>query len=162
MLRLKYVLSIVAAMVCWTSLGGVAEIAAHDEPPPPSDIPGQFQPDTCTNRALCRELQPLTPMQSAEGVHAGLVWKKGAESPKLIFHARFPEFMGKDIADPDAIDAAIAAGKLFNGIGSEPNDGNEFDFTLRNSFKQLVYGGFLLRQRLAPTLPTPTHYNPSL
>jgi len=159
MLRWKYVLPILAATIWCVAPYGVAQVAAHDEPPPPSDIPGQFQPDTCTNKASCGELQPLTPMQSAEGVHAGLVWKTGAESPKLLFHARFPEFMGKDIADPDAIDAAIAAGKLFNGIGAPPNDGNDFDFSLRNSFKQLVYGGFLLRQGLARSVPTRIHYN---
>src|SRR5947208_13532898 len=93
MLKWKYVLTILSAIALCCGPSGAALVAAHDEPPPPSDIPGQFQPDTCTNRALCGELQPLTPMQSAEGVHAGLVWKTGAESPKLLFHARFPEFM---------------------------------------------------------------------
>ena len=32
---------------------------------------------TCVDRAVCGEVSPLLPMQSAEAVHLGLVWKKG-------------------------------------------------------------------------------------
>src|SRR5436189_6157779 len=123
MLRWKYVLPILAATIWCVAPYGVAQVAAHDEPPPPSDIPGQFQPDTCTNKASCGELQPLTPMQSAEGVHAGLVWETGAESPTLLFHARVPEFRGKEIAHPHAGEPAIAARRPFQGNGEPATDG---------------------------------------
>jgi hypothetical protein len=117
---------------------------------------------TCTDRARCGELSPLIPMQSTEAVHMGLVWKRDSESPKLLFHSRFPEYTPDDVADPAQIDAAIAAGALLNGV-------NDFTPTLRDvlnpafrdgsnpfadSFQRLTYGGFLLRQGLSQSVPT--------
>jgi hypothetical protein len=101
-------------------------------------------------------------MQSTEAIHLGLVWKKGVATPKLLFHARFPEYIANDVADPDVIDAAIAAGALTNGV-------NDFNNALRDvlhpsfrngtnpaadSFQRLTYGGFLLRQGLSMSVPT--------
>jgi galactose oxidase-like protein len=73
------------------------------------------QGSDCTDRAACGEVSPLIPMQSAEAIHLGLIWKKRSPTPKLLFHARFPEYMPNDVADPAVVDAAIAAGALTNG-----------------------------------------------
>src|SRR5262249_9952796 len=120
------------------------------------------QSQDCVDRALCGEVSPLIPMQSTEAVHMGLVWKKGLQKPKVLFHSRFPEYTPNDVADPVVVDAAIAAGALFNGV-------NDFNNSLRDvlhpsmrddsdptadSFQRLTYGGFLLRQGLSQSVPT--------
>ncbi len=116
----------------------------------------------CTDRARCGEVSPLVPMQSAEAIHMGLVWRQGSETPKLLFHARFPEYTPNDVADPEIVDAAIAAGALTNGV-------NDFNAALRDvlhpakrdgsdpaadSFQRLTYGGYRLRQGLSQSVPT--------
>jgi hypothetical protein len=118
----------------------------------------------CLDRALCGELSPLIPMQSTEAVHMGLVWKKRSPTPKLLFHARFPEYKPNDVADPAVVDAAIAAGALTDGQGN-----NDFNPSLRDvlhpsfrdgsdpnadSFQRLTYGGYRLRQGLSQSVPT--------
>ena len=110
----------------------------------------------------CGKVSPFIPMQSAEAIHMGLAWKKDSEAPKILFHTRFPEYMGTDVADPAVVDAAIAAGGLTNGV-------NDFNSSLRDvlhpsfrngtdptadSFQRLTYGGFLLRQGLSMSVPT--------
>jgi hypothetical protein len=120
------------------------------------------QTDDCTDKSVCGEVSPLIPMQSTEAVHMGLVWKKGSQTPKVLFHSRFPEYTPNDVADPAIIDAAIAAGALTNGV-------NDFNPSLRDvrhpafrdgtdpnadSFQRLTYGGFLLRQGLSQSVPT--------
>lgn len=120
------------------------------------------QADDCVDKSRCGEVSPLIPMQSTEAVHMGLVWKKGSQKPKLLFHSRFPEYTPNDVADPQVVDALIADGALTNGVqdfnrslrdvrhpsfrdGSDPN---------ADSFQRLVYGGFLLRQGLSQSVPT--------
>jgi hypothetical protein len=113
-------------------------------------------------RSVCGEVSPLIPMQSTEAVHMGLVWKRRSPTPKIMFHSRFPEYVPNDVADPRIVDAAIAAGALFNGQ-------NDFNPSLRDvlhpsfrdgtnptadSFQRLTYGGFLLRQGLSQSVPT--------
>ena len=120
------------------------------------------QASDCTDRSLCGEVSPLIPMQSTEAVHMGLVWQQGVETPKLLFHSRFPEYTPNDVADPAVVDAAIAAGALTNGA-------NDFNPALRDvlhparrdgtepgadSFQRLTYGGYLLRQGLSQSVPT--------
>ena len=114
------------------------------------------------NRALVGEVSPLIPMQSTEAVHMGLVWKKRSQTPKLLFHSRFPEFTPNDVADPAVIDAAIAAGALLNGVDDFQNSLRDvLHPSVRNgsnptadSFQRLTYGGFLLRQGLSRSVPT--------
>ena len=116
----------------------------------------------CTDRSVCGEVSPLIPMQSTEAVHMGLVWKQGSETPKILFHSRFPEYTPNDVADPAIVDAALAAGALTNGA-------NDFNPSLRDvlhpamrdgsdphadSFQRLTYGGFLMRQGLSQSVPT--------
>jgi hypothetical protein len=123
-------------------------------------------PNTCAP-ADCGKVSAFVPMQSAEAVHMGLIWTKDSEAPKILFHARFPEYRGTDVADPAVVDAAIAAGGLTNGV-------NDFNSSLRDvlhpsfrnssnptadSFQRLVYGGFLLRQGLSQSVPTRIHAN---
>src|SRR5688500_4089661 len=71
-------------------------------------------PDPNANcpRATCGEVSPFIPMQSTEAVHMGLVWKRSSQTPKLLYHARFPEYEPNDIADPALIDRAIMRGAL--------------------------------------------------
>lgn len=76
------------------------------------------QPDP---RSTVGEVSPLIPMQSAEAVHMGLVWKKKSQFPKILFHARFPEYTPNDVADPAVVDAAIAGGALTNGVDDFQN-----------------------------------------
>jgi hypothetical protein len=121
---------------------------------------------TTTSKARCGGVSPLIPMQSAEAVHMGLVWKKGSDAPKLLYHARFPEYIPNDMADPALTDLAIARGALTTA-------GNQFNTTLRDvlhgfdpflalgaarsaddSFQRLVYGGYLMRQGLSQSVPT--------
>jgi Domain of unknown function (DUF1929)/Kelch motif len=116
--------------------------------------------------SLCGEVSPLIPMQSTEAVHMGLVWKKKSPTPKILFHARFPEYVPNDIADPELVDLVIAQGALTTA-------GNQFNTSLRDvlngfdpflsgvphssgddSFQRLTYGGFLMRQGLSQSVPT--------
>jgi hypothetical protein len=120
------------------------------------------QAETCTDKSECGEVSPLIPMQSTEAVHMGLVWKRGAQTPKILFHSRFPEYTPNDVADPAVVDALISGGALTNGV-------NDFSRALRDvrhpsfrdgsdphadSFQRLTYGGFLLRQGLSQSVPT--------
>ncbi len=114
----------------------------------------------------CGQVSPLIPMQSTEGVHMGLVWKKNSQNPKILFHARFPEYTPNDMADPALVDLAIAGGALTTA-------GNQFNSSLRDvlngfdpflglgttrsaddSFQRLTYGGYLMRQGLSQSVPT--------
>jgi hypothetical protein len=125
-------------------------------------VPSVAQSPPACSPSACGELSPLIPMQSTEAVHMGLVWKKGVSTPKILFHSRFPEYTPNDVADPAVVDAALAAGALFNGV-------NNFNPSLRDvrhpsfrdgtnptadSFQRLTYGGFLLRQGLSQSVPT--------
>src|SRR6266852_3189240 len=114
----------------------------------------------------CGQVSPLIPMQSTEGVHMGLVWKKNSQNPKILFHARFSEYTPNDMADPALVDLAIARGALTTA-------GNQFNSSLRDvlhgfdpflglgqnrsaddSFQRLTYGGYLMRQGLSQSVPT--------
>jgi len=112
------------------------------------------------------KVSPFFPMQSAEAVHMGLVWKKNSDRPKILYHARFPEYRGEDMADSELIDLAIARGAL-------TTEGTQFNTSLRDvlhgfdpflalgtdrsaddSFQRLTYGGYLMRQGLSQSVPT--------
>ena len=67
-------------------------------------------PNAGCPHATCGEVSPLIPMQSTEAVHMGLVWKRNSTTPKILFHARFPEYAPNDVADPALIDLAISRG----------------------------------------------------
>ena len=116
--------------------------------------------------AECGKVSPLIPMQSTEAVHMGLVWKRDSQRPKILFHSRFPEYAGIDMADPALTDLAIARGALTTA-------GNQFNSSLRDvlhgfdpflglgtnryaddSFQRLTYGGYLMRQGLSQSVPT--------
>ena len=116
------------------------------------------------------KVSPLIPMQSTEAVHMGLVWKKNSDRPKLLYHARFPEYTPNDVADPAMIDSAIATPRdPSTGLSLMDNGANDFNRALRDvlhpafrngtdrtadSFQRLTYGGYLLRQGLSQSVPT--------
>jgi hypothetical protein len=135
---------------------------------PRFDVSAQAVTDPNVNcpRAECGQVSPLIPMQSAEAVHMGLVWKQNAQTPKILFHSRFPEYTPNDMSDPALTDLAIARGALTTA-------GNQFNTTLRDvlhgfdpflglgkdrsaddSFQRLTYGGYLMRQGLSQSVPT--------
>ena len=112
------------------------------------------------------KVSPLIPMQSTEAVHMGLVWKKSSETPKILYHARFPEYTPNDMADPMLTDLAIARGAFttpglqFNASlrdvlhGFDPLLGLGMDRSADDSFQRLTYGGYLMRQGLSQSVPT--------
>jgi Domain of unknown function (DUF1929)/Kelch motif len=124
------------------------------------------QENECVDRSTCGEVSPLIPMQSAEAVHMGLVWKKDSQQPKILFHARFPEYTPNDMADPDLIDLAIELGAFttpglqFNSSlrdvlhGFDPFLGLGPDRSADDSFQRLTYGGYRMRQGLSQSVPT--------
>ena len=133
----------------------------------PVSAQGGF-PDPNANcpRATCGEVSPLIPMQSTEAVHMGLVWKRNSPTPKILFHARFPEYTPNDMADPALIDLAISRGAFttpglqFNSSlrdvlhGFDPFLGLGTNRTADDSFQRLTYGGYLMRQGLSQSVPT--------
>jgi Galactose oxidase-like, Early set domain/Kelch motif len=114
----------------------------------------------------CGEVSPLIPMQSTEAVHMGLVWKRNSSVPKILFHARFPEYTPNDVADPALVDLAIARGAFstpglqFNSSlrdvlhGFDPFLGLGTNRSADDSFQRLTYGGYLMRQGLSQSVPT--------
>ncbi|HEX9689345.1 MAG TPA: galactose oxidase-like domain-containing protein [Thermoanaerobaculia bacterium] len=124
------------------------------------------QESECVDRSACGEVSPLIPMQSAEAVHMGLVWKRDSQQPKILFHGRFPEYTPNDMADPALIDLAIGFGAFttpglqFNSSlrdvlhGFDPFLGLGQDRSADDSFQRLTYGGYLMRQGLSQSVPT--------
>jgi hypothetical protein len=125
-------------------------------------------PDPNANcpRAECGEVSSFIPMQSVEAVHMGLVWKKNSQNPKILFHARFPEYSGTDMADPAITDLAISRGALTTAgdqfraslrdvlHGFDPFLGLGMNRNADDSFQRLTYGGYLMRQGLSQSVPT--------
>ena len=146
-----------AAPVCaltWLGLWG--NVAAQSS---------RSDPNTCAP-SECGQVSPLIPMQSAEAVHMGLVWKKNSQRPKILFHARFPEYTPNDAADPELVDRAIELGAFttpglqFNSSlrdvlhGFDPFLNLGMDRSAEDSFQRLTYGGYLMRQGLSQSVPT--------
>jgi hypothetical protein len=96
----------------------------------------------------------------------GLVWKKNSQNPKILYHARFPEYMVNDVADPALVDLAIERGAFstpglqFNSSlrdvlhGFDPFLGLGLDRSADDSFQRLTYGGYTMRQGLSQSVPT--------
>jgi hypothetical protein len=128
-------------------------------------------PNKCDDAAACGKLSPLLPMQSTEAVHMGLAWKRNSDTPKVLYHARFPDYRGTDVADPALTDLAISKDALTNSDATTAR--NNFNASLRDvlhgfdpflglgqdrsaddSFQRLTYGGYLMRQGLSQSVPT--------
>src|SRR5688572_20391257 len=142
--------------------------------PPSAAAQGTDPCENPTNPSLCGKVSPLVPMQSTEAVHMGLVWKKNSAVPKILFHARFPEYTGNDVADPALVDRAIergaftTAGLQFNSSlrdvlhGFDPFLGLGSEREADDSFQRLTYGGYLMRQGLSQSVPTRIRANRSM
>ena len=133
---------------------------------PPSTFP---DPNSC-DPAVCGKTSPLIPMQSTEAVHMGLVWKKDSPNPKILYHARFPEYTPNDVADPAIVDGVLnTARDPVTELSLVDNGANDFNRSLRDvlnpffrdgtnptadAFQRLTYGGYLLRQGLSQSVPT--------
>jgi hypothetical protein len=150
--------SIVAAAAALTWHGAGA--------PPVTAQSGLPDPNAGLDPAVFGKVSPFIPMQSVEAVHMGLVWKRNSEQPKILYHARFPEYAVNDVADPAITDLAISRGALvtagnqFNGSlrdvlhGFDPFLALGTDRSPDDSFQRLTYGGYLLRQGLSQSVPT--------
>src|SRR5262245_321460 len=148
-------------------VAGVALVSGVLSLLPAGRVLGQQLPcDTNQDPSRCGQVSPLIPMQSAEAVHMGLVWKKNSATPKILFHGRFPEYVPNDMADPAIIDLAIARG-AFTTPGLQLNSSlrdvlHGFDpflglGTARSAddgFPRLTYSGYLMRQGLSQSVPT--------
>jgi hypothetical protein len=147
----------------WFAMSFVPGTSVHSAP---SSFP---DPNTC-DPAACGQTSALIPMQSTEAVHMGLVWKKHSATPKILYHARFPEYTPNDVADPSIVDAALRAPRdPSTGLSLVDNGSNDFNPALRDVlnprfrdgtdptadvFQRLTYGGYLLRQGLSQSVPT--------
>jgi len=144
--------------------GSIAWFLGHLDPSPLQTVHAQAQ--DCLDRSVCGDVSPLIPMQSVEAVHMGLVWKKNSNKPKILFHARFPEYRVNDMADPALVDLAIERGAFsepglqFNSSlrdvlhGFDPFLGLGMERSADDSFQRLTYGGYLMRQGLSQSVPT--------
>jgi hypothetical protein len=154
--------AVACAAGVWSILGILPPISAQSGFPDPN---AGLAPE------VVGKLSPLIPMQSTEAVHMGLVWKKDSDTPKILYHSRFPEYRGIDMADPALIDLAIARGGLTNSDVATARI--NFNTSLRDvlhgfdpflalgqnrsaddSFQRLTYGGYLMRQGLSQSVPT--------
>jgi hypothetical protein len=77
--------------------------------------------------------------------------------PKILYHARFPEYTPNDVADPAIVDAVLAAPRdPGTGLSLVDNGANDFNLALRDvlnprfrdgsnrtadAFQRLTYGG---------------------
>ena len=126
-------------------------------------------PNAGLDPAVFGQVSPLIPMQSSEAVHLGLVWKRNSDDPKLLYHARFPEYEPNDVADPAIVDSLIAQPRDAAGLSRMDNARNDFNLSLRDvlnplfrsgadptadSFQRLTYGGYRLQQGLSQSVPT--------
>src|SRR5919112_4525104 len=146
-----------ACALVWHLTGNTPSVSAQA---------GLPDPNAGLDPAVVGKVSPFIPMQSVEAVHMGLVWKRNSDQPKILYHARFPEYRVNDMADPAITDLAIANGALTTA-------GNQFNSSLRDvlhgfdpflglgtnrsaddSFQRLTYGGYLMRQGLSQNVPT--------
>jgi hypothetical protein len=150
-----------AIALAWHAVGSPTHISAQSTFP---------DPNAGTDPAVVGKVSPLIPMQSSEAVHMGLVWKKNSDKPKILYHARFPEYTPNDVADPAIVDSVISAPRdPASGANLMDNGANDFNPSLRDvlnpffrdgsdptadSFQRLTYGGYLLRQGLSQSVPT--------
>jgi hypothetical protein len=126
-------------------------------------------PNAGLDPAVFGKVSPLIPMQSTEAVHLGLVWKRNSDEPKLLYHARFPEYVPNDVANPAIIDSVIREPRNADGVNRMDNGRNDFNLSLRDvlnpffrdgsdptadSFQRLTYGGYRLQQGLSQSVPT--------
>ena len=108
-------------------------------------------------------LDPLIPFHVG-AIHAGLVWKEGSDQAKILHFQRHSETTGNDVVRSEdvgvdenqtLIDEYIEDPDEFPYLVDEALDGElTFNNTLRDSYKQLLYGGFRLWQGLSQSVPT--------
>jgi hypothetical protein len=97
------------------------------------------------------KVSPLIPMQSAEAVHMGLVWRTRSDRPKLLYHARFPEYTPNDVADPAIVDSILGTPRdPVSGRSLVDNGSNDFNRSLRDVLNPFFRDG---RAALLPTVP---------
>src|SRR5688500_20331426 len=113
-----------------TTIAAACALVWHlTDTPSVSAQAGLPDPNAGLDAAVVGKVSPFIPMQSVEAVHMGLVWKKNSDKPKILYHARFPEYRGVDMADPALTDLAISRGALTNS--DRTTSRNNFNTSLR-------------------------------
>ena len=151
----------------WTIAAGIALVWYLAATLPRVSAQSGFpDPNAGLDPAEFGKVSPFVPMQSVEAVHMGLVWKRNSDQPKILYHARFPEYRVDDMVDNALTDLAIARGALttsgiqFNSSlrdvlhGFDPFLGLGTERSAADSFQRLTYGGYLMRQGLSQSVPT--------
>ena len=118
------------------------------------------------DRSEVGEVSPLIQMHVG-GVHTSLIYKEGAETPKLLIYTRHSEYTGNDVVRRVINDVGVDTGQTFiEDLISDPNvfpfltnsalDGDfTFNETIRASFQDLVYGGYRIFQGEIPIQSIP-------
>ena len=149
-MKRKIILSTVAlSIVLVIALGGLLATGNTQAAPDIRSIEGQ--------------LDPLIPFHVG-AIHAGLVWKEGSDQAKILHFQRHSETTGNDVVrskdrgvdeNQTLIDEYIEDPDEFPYLVDAALDGElTFNNTLRDSYKQLLYGGFRLWQGLSQSVPT--------
>lgn len=174
----------VVASTLAVSLLLVAGLAFADEPDPPYDParvtianePPFFLSDRSIENPYSHPdynpkeagglLSPLI-FTHTTAVHGGLVWKKGATSPKLLLSHRHSEMRANDVVDPDVMDRLInwtegdstdslplgvteppiftytdASGQPVTVFGALNDPRSNLTAAIRQSYNWTMYGGF--------------------
>ena len=121
-----------------------ALVTIANEPPfflSDRSIPNPYSDPAYNPKTAGGLLSPLI-FTHTTAVHGGLLWKKGATTPKILLSFRHSEFRGNDVVDPDVLDqlinwtAADSTASLPLGVTAAP----KFTYTDASGHAVTVYG----------------------
>src|SRR5262245_55500595 len=121
-----------------------AKVTIANEPPfflNDKSIPNPYSDPGYNPKTAGGLLSPLI-FTHTTAVHGGLVWKKGAQWPKLLLSFRHPEFRANDVVDPDVLDQLInwretdSTSSLLLGVTAAP----KFTFTCSSGLPVTIFG----------------------
>jgi hypothetical protein len=146
-----------------------ARVTIANEPPfflNDKSIANPYSDPAYNPKAAGGLLSPLI-FTHVTAVHGGLLWKKGAASPKLLLSFRHSELRGNDVADPEVLDQLIdwtpadsiaslplgvtsppqftytdASGQPMTVYGALNDPRSNFQGAVRQSYAWTMYGGF--------------------
>jgi hypothetical protein len=147
---------------------GVATVTyAHDEEDHEFEPDGgnvTILPETCLDVAQCGRTGPEIPMH-VTSVHASLLWNDTDETPKMLLFQRHSGYSADDHTNPDVLNYLIqnpSPATFSQGNTTIHEEGktaldsrfNQFNSAVRQSFQQLVYGGYNIIQDISQAVPT--------
>jgi hypothetical protein len=121
-------------------------------------------PETCLDVSQCGRTGPQIPMHLTS-VHASLVWNDTSETPKILLFQRHSGYRADDHTNPDVLNYLIqnrSPATFSQGTSTIHEEGktaldsrfNQFNSAVRQSFQQLVYGGYNIIQDISQAVPT--------